>query len=243
MLIMLVVCVCVCWDRSHSWSFMEEFDYLHENKYSITRLCNKEVRKTKHSRPQTPAFSGRLIDIMTWCLTKQSIYPSMHSRSWYFCGWPLLYHCYCELHSMVFFVFAYLSEKKKKKCQRFCGPANNWPSQRLAICLQQFEGHHLFIHISAMCVAPSLFEAAAQLYSLNSYLLCPLQSSPIIRVHIQNNKPIANHCFNHNNNFTILSVQFSKSSFAPRQWWRWLNAFCVRSSLCVYLLEQHFFFL
>lgn len=108
------LCACVCWDRSHSWSFMEEFDYLHENKYSITRLCNKEVRKTKHSRPQTPAFSGRLIDIMTWCLTKQSIYPSMHSRSWYFCGWPLLYHCYCELHSMVFFVFAYLSEKKRK---------------------------------------------------------------------------------------------------------------------------------
>lgn len=107
------LCVCVCWDRSHSWSFMEEFDYLHENKYSITRLCNKEVRKTKHSRPQTPAFSGRLIDIMTWCLTKQSIYPSMHSRSWYFCGWPLLHHCYCELHSMVFFGFAYLSGEKK----------------------------------------------------------------------------------------------------------------------------------
>lgn len=239
MLIMLVVCVCVCWDRSHSWSFMEEFDYLHENKYSITRLCNKEVRKTLTS---TNSTIFRSYDLHNDLVSDEAIHLSIHAFS------QLVFLRLTVALSLLLWItfdgifWICLFIWRKKKCQRFCGPANNWPSQRLAICLQQFEGHHLFIHISAMCVAPSLFEAAAQLYSLNSYLLCPLQSSPIIRVHIQNNKPIANHCFNHNNNFTILSVQFSKSSFAPRQWWRWLNAFCVRSSLCVYLLEQHFFF-
>lgn len=67
---------------------------------------------------------------------------------------------------------------------------------------------------------------------------CNLLPSFVFIYKITNQLPI----INHNNNFTILSVQFSKSSSAPRQWWRWLNAFCVRSSLCVYLLEQHFFF-
>lgn len=78
MLIMLVVCVCVCWDRSHSWSFMEEFDYLHENKYSITRLCNKEVRKTLTS---TNSTIFRSYDLHNDLVSDEAIHLSIHAFS------------------------------------------------------------------------------------------------------------------------------------------------------------------